>query len=59
MKAKELKRLLADIDDNTEIIIKTTSMNPLRQYFGVFETTLTETIDHHGKFRANLMLVGR
>lgn len=59
MKAKELKRLLSNIDDNTEIIIKANSMNPLRQYYGVGETTHTETIDHQGKLHASLMLVGR
>lgn len=59
MKAKELKRLLADVDDNTDIIIKANSVNPLRQYYGIQETTHTETIDCQGRFKASLTLVGR
>lgn len=59
MKAKELKKLLANVDDNAEVRIHTRSALPWRKHFGIYKTSRIETVDHQGKMHSSFMLVGR
>ena len=57
MTARQLIDLLYEVNENTPIIIKTETMNPLKMFFGVHSAQKTETITPDGKKSVSMTIV--
>ena len=57
MTARQLIDLLYEVNENTPIIIKTETMNPLKMFFSAQSATKTETITPDGKKTVSMTIV--
>ena len=57
MTARQLIYLLYEFNENTPIIIKTETMNPLKMFFSAQSAKKTETITPDGKKSVSMTIV--
>lgn len=57
MKAKELRKLLYEVTDNTPVTIKTENLNPLKMYFGIQGVQKVENLTADGKKSVSMRLI--